>query len=192
MSRVVYKNDSESCDTCGTLKKANAERKENAKIPELEKKFADIKSENLKLKQIIKKNVKHDVRVDELEQKNKELEARLAVVEQSSVAVDGQLQNDSRSEDSNASKEVILEILPEVSADDDSIVDQLKQHAPVCKANDMVSEVLPEETVTNLSQSDYVYTNTSEVSELEQDDEIDVVDTNQIIEQGLIQELNQN
>jgi hypothetical protein len=27
-------------------------------------------------------------------------------------------------------------MLPEVSADDDSVVDQLKQHAPVCKVND--------------------------------------------------------
>ena len=48
------------------------------------------------------------------------------------------------------------------------------------------------ETVTNLSRSDYVYTDTSEVPGLEQDDEIDVVDTSQIIEQGLIQELAQN
>ncbi|CAG8450887.1 14140_t:CDS:2 [Acaulospora morrowiae] len=73
------------------------------------------------------------------------LEARLSVVEQSSVAVDEQPQNDPQSEDANASKETILEILPELSADDDdSVVDLLKQHAPVCKANDAVSEVLPE------------------------------------------------
>ena len=39
--------------------------------------------------------------------------------------------------------------------------------------------------MTNLSQSDHV-------SGLEQNDEIDVVDTSQIIEQGLIQELTQN
>ncbi|PKK60663.1 hypothetical protein RhiirC2_792988, partial [Rhizophagus irregularis] len=39
-------------------------------------------------------NAKHDVRVKELEQKNTELEARLAIVEQSSVAVDGQSKND--------------------------------------------------------------------------------------------------
>ena len=79
-------------------------RKENAKIPELEKKFAEIKSENMKLKQIIEENVKRDVRVEELEQKNKELKARLAVVE-------GQPQNDSRSEVANASKEAIPEVL---------------------------------------------------------------------------------
>ncbi|CAG8648289.1 9423_t:CDS:2, partial [Funneliformis mosseae] len=49
--------------------------------------------------------------------------------------VDGQPQND---------KEVISEVLPEISADDDSVVDQFKQHAPVCKANDVILEVLPE------------------------------------------------
>ncbi|CAG8696803.1 6432_t:CDS:1, partial [Ambispora leptoticha] len=91
------------------------------------------------MKQIIE-NVKCDVRVKELEQKNKELEARLAVVEYSSVTMDGQLQNDSWSEDANASKKDIPEILPEISADDDSIVDQLKQYALVYKANDVISE----------------------------------------------------
>ncbi|CAG8728692.1 16327_t:CDS:2, partial [Acaulospora colombiana] len=52
--------------------------------------------------------------------------------------------NNSRSEDANVSKKAILEILPEASADDDSVVDQLEQHAPVCKANDVISEVLSE------------------------------------------------
>ncbi|CAG8642344.1 6593_t:CDS:2 [Acaulospora morrowiae] len=31
-----------------------------------------------------------------------------------------------------------------ISAADDSIVNQLKQHVPVCKADDVVSKVLPE------------------------------------------------
>ncbi|RIB17009.1 hypothetical protein C2G38_1466711 [Gigaspora rosea] len=44
-------------------------------------------------------------------------------------------------------------------------------------------------TVTNLSRSDHV---SSEVSKLEQDDEINEVDTNQVVEQGLMQELSQN
>ncbi|CAB4407858.1 unnamed protein product [Rhizophagus irregularis] len=58
----------------------------------------------------------------------------------------------------------------------------------------MISENLEshEKTVTNLSRSDYVHTNTSEVSGLVQDDEVDMVDTSQIIEQGLIHELIQN
>ncbi|CAG8660827.1 6813_t:CDS:2, partial [Acaulospora morrowiae] len=63
---------------------------------------------------------------------------------------------------------------------------------PKAKWNDATNSESLEETVTNLSRSDHVYTNTSEVSGLEQDDEIDVVDTSQIIEQGLIQELTQN
>ncbi|CAG8627211.1 1328_t:CDS:2, partial [Diversispora eburnea] len=44
-------------------------------------------------------------------------------------------------------------------------------------------------TVTNLSRSDNV---SSIISELERDNEIDEVDTSQIIEQGLMQELSQN
>ncbi|PKK56401.1 hypothetical protein RhiirC2_800102 [Rhizophagus irregularis] len=71
----------------------------------------------------------------ELKQKNARLKVRLAVVEKSSVVVDGQPQND---------KKAILEILPEVSANNDSIVNQFKQYTPICKVNDMVSEVLPE------------------------------------------------
>ncbi|CAG8484772.1 4259_t:CDS:2 [Ambispora gerdemannii] len=190
------------------------------RFPNLKKNLLRLKSENVKLKQIIEENVKCDIRVEELEQKNKELEARLSVVEQSSVVVDGQPQNDSRSEDANASKEAILEILPEVSAD---VVDQLKKHAPVCKANDVVSEVLPEvnsklleeremdkflnethkKNVSNkirqnnkklqrdLTAQDLA-TASSGNDQSHYQDEIDVVDTSQIIEQGLIQELIQN
>ncbi|CAG8682660.1 9427_t:CDS:2, partial [Acaulospora morrowiae] len=60
------------------------------------------------------KNIKHDVIIKELEQKNKELEASLAVVEQSSVSVDGQSQNDLRSEDANVFKKVISEVVSAV------------------------------------------------------------------------------
>ncbi|GES95160.1 hypothetical protein GLOIN_2v1708780 [Rhizophagus clarus] len=49
-----------------------------------------------------------------------------------------------------------------------------------------------EKTVTNLLRSDYVHINTSEISGLVQNDEVDVVDTSQIIEQELIYELIQN
>src|SRR5688572_29852036 len=76
---------------------------ENSEIPELRKKVAEVEAKNTKLRQIIEENAKRDVRVEELEQKNTELEARLAIVEQNSVAVDGQSQND---------KEAILEMLP--------------------------------------------------------------------------------
>ncbi|CAG8594613.1 12684_t:CDS:2, partial [Acaulospora morrowiae] len=235
----------------GNLCRVNQINKEQAKTIILIKPFEKIAVANVKPKLPIDFYFRKGLHTSR--QKNKELEAKLAVVKQSSVAVNRQPQNDSRSEDTNTSKEVILEILPEVSADDDSVVDQLKQHAPVCKANDVVSEVLPEvnskspeeremdkflneahkknvsdkirqpnkekklqrdltaqnlatassgndqshmisensesleEIMTNLSRSDYVYTNTSEVSGLEQDDYINVVDTSQIIEQGLIQ-----
>ncbi|CAG8839910.1 32648_t:CDS:2, partial [Gigaspora margarita] len=52
-------------------------------------------------------NEKRDAKVKKLEQKNAELEARLAVVEKSYVVVGGQPQND---------KEAISEMLPEISA----------------------------------------------------------------------------
>ncbi|CAG8614276.1 9934_t:CDS:10 [Ambispora gerdemannii] len=67
--------------------------------------------------------------VEELEQKNKELEARLAVVEQSSVVVDGQPQNDSRSEDAKASKEVIPEIVTVVIVPNSQVV-RLEHYKP--------------------------------------------------------------
>ena len=60
-------------------------------ISELRKKFIKIETENVKLKQIIKENVRCDVRVEELKQKNTELEARLVLVKQGSLIVDDQL-----------------------------------------------------------------------------------------------------
>ncbi|CAG8480255.1 3286_t:CDS:2 [Gigaspora rosea] len=91
----------ENIHTIDSLRELNAKllteiaklRKENDKIPELEKKFAEVEAENAKLKQIIEENEMRDVRVKELEQKNTELEARLAIVEQASFVVDGQTQN---------------------------------------------------------------------------------------------------
>ncbi|RIA93586.1 hypothetical protein C1645_819213 [Glomus cerebriforme] len=56
-------------------------RKINARIlieiSKLRKKFVEVEAENVKLKQIIEKNARHDVRVEELEQKNMELETKL-------------------------------------------------------------------------------------------------------------------
>ena len=68
--------------------------RENAEIPELRRKVAEVKAENAKLKQIIEKNARHDARVEKLEQKNIELETRLAILEQDSLEVNGQPQND--------------------------------------------------------------------------------------------------
>jgi hypothetical protein len=50
-------------------------------ISDLRKKFAEVETENAKLKQIIEKNARRDARVEELEQKNTELEAKLAIVD---------------------------------------------------------------------------------------------------------------
>ena len=75
-------------DEIAELRKKFAEIEgENAEIPELRRKVAEVEAENAKLRQIIEENARRDVRVKELEQKNTELEARLAIVEQSSVAV---------------------------------------------------------------------------------------------------------
>ena len=41
-----------------------------------------LEAEIAKLRQIIEENARRDARVEELEQKNKELEARLAILEQ--------------------------------------------------------------------------------------------------------------
>ena len=76
----------------------------------------ELEAEIAKLRQIIEENARRDARVEELEQKNKELEARLAILEQSSLVT---LQND---------KETIAEVLPEIAVSDvdlsNAVVDQ--------------------------------------------------------------------
>ncbi|CAB5383556.1 unnamed protein product [Rhizophagus irregularis] len=78
-------------------------RQENARLVA---KNYELEAEIVKLSQIIEENARRDVRVKELEQKNTELEARLASLEQASLIVDRQPQNDN---------EMISEGLPEVS-----------------------------------------------------------------------------
>src|SRR3954469_10213808 len=66
-------------------------RKENAEIPELREKFlkfAEVEAENARLKQIIEENARRDSENTELKSRVGELEARLALLEQSS-AVNG-------------------------------------------------------------------------------------------------------
>src|SRR4051794_6827298 len=58
------------------------------------------------------RSFRRDAKEKKLEQKNVELEARLAVVEKSSVVVDGQPQND---------KEVILEVLLGILASNNNV-----------------------------------------------------------------------
>ena len=60
-------------------------RQENARLVA---KNYELETEIMKLRQIIEENVRRDARVEELEQKNKELEAWLVILEQ------GSLQND--------------------------------------------------------------------------------------------------
>src|SRR4051812_4706238 len=78
-------------------------RQENARLVA---KNYELKAEIVKLSQIIEENARRDVRVKELEQKNTELEARLVSLEQASLIVNRQPQNDN---------EMISEGLPEVS-----------------------------------------------------------------------------
>ncbi|CAI2191623.1 167_t:CDS:2 [Funneliformis geosporum] len=54
-------------------------RQENARLVA---KNYELEAEITNLRQIIEENVRRDARVEELEQKNKELEARLAILEQ--------------------------------------------------------------------------------------------------------------
>ena len=88
-------------------------RQENARLVA---KNYEFEAEIAKLRQIIEENARRDARVEELEQKNKELEARLAILEQGSLVT---LQND---------KETIAEVLPEIAVSDvdlsNAVVDQ--------------------------------------------------------------------
>jgi hypothetical protein len=91
-------------------------RQENARLVA---KNYELEAEIVKLRQIIEENARRDVRVEELEQKNRELEARLAILEQSSLVVGEQPQND---------KEAIVEVLPEVTVSNidlsNTVIDQ--------------------------------------------------------------------
>ncbi|CAG8526860.1 16450_t:CDS:10 [Gigaspora margarita] len=110
-------------------------------IPKLEKKFVEVEAENAKLKQIIEENAMRDIRVKELEQKNMELEARLAIVEQAFFVVDGQTQNGKK-----AIAEVWLSIDNSVSTVDlsNSVVDQ--QNNADTKSIEGVAKVSDKET----------------------------------------------
>jgi predicted RNase H-like nuclease (RuvC/YqgF family) len=68
-------------------------RQKNAKLVA---KNYKLEAEIMKLRQIIEENARRDVRVKELEQKNKKLEARLTILEQSSLVVSEQSQNDKK------------------------------------------------------------------------------------------------
>ncbi|GBC04231.1 hypothetical protein RclHR1_05580016 [Rhizophagus clarus] len=91
-------------------------KQENARLVA---KNYELEAEIVKLSRIIEENARRDVRVEELEQKNTELEARIAILEQSSLVVGEQPQND---------KEAIVEVLPEVTVSNidlsNTVIDQ--------------------------------------------------------------------
>ena len=62
----------------------------------------ELEAEIVKLRQIIEENARRDVRVEELVQKNRELEARLMILERSFLVIGEQLQNDKKIIDSHS------------------------------------------------------------------------------------------
>ncbi|CAB5381805.1 unnamed protein product [Rhizophagus irregularis] len=80
------------------------------RIIELEAKNAELEAEKAELlKRIMEENTRHNVRVEELEQKNKELEIRLAIVEQASLPVEEQTYNDNPSDNSTSNFNSVTE-----------------------------------------------------------------------------------
>src|SRR5437764_6120068 len=99
-------------------------RKENVEIPELREKllkFAEVEAENAKLKQIIEENARRDSENAELKSRVGELEARLALLEQSS-AVDGMALSFGRTQNGEEAMPVVT--VPTVDIPD-SVIDQL-------------------------------------------------------------------
>ena len=99
-------------------------RKENTEIPELREKFlkfAEVEAENARLKQIIEENARRDAENAELKSRVGELEARLALLEQSS-AVDGMALPFGQTQNGEEAMPVVT--LPTVDVPD-SVIDQL-------------------------------------------------------------------
>ncbi|CAB4396835.1 unnamed protein product [Rhizophagus irregularis] len=99
-------------------------RKENAEIPELREKllrFAEVEAENAKLRQIIEENARRDSENAELKSRVGELEARLALLEQSS-AVDGMALSFGQTQ--NGEEAIPVVMVPTVDVPD-SVIDQL-------------------------------------------------------------------
>jgi len=80
------------------------------RIIEFEAKNAELEAEKAELlKRIMEENTRRDVRVEELVQKNKELETRLAIVEQASLPVEEQSYNDNPFDDSTSNFNSVAE-----------------------------------------------------------------------------------
>src|SRR5256714_7303761 len=90
---------------------------ENAEIPDLKRKLsvsdteiAELKRRNTEFLRANKEyNERRDAKVNKLEQKNKELETRLAIVEQASLPVEEQSYNDNPSDDSTSNFNSVAE-----------------------------------------------------------------------------------
>src|SRR6266498_79705 len=100
------------------LRKENAElRKENIEISNLRIKLsvsdaeiAELKRRNAEFLRANKEyNKRHNAKVNKLEQKNKELETRLAIVEQASLPVEEQSYNNNPSDDSTSNFNSVAE-----------------------------------------------------------------------------------
>src|SRR4051794_5547206 len=112
------------------------------RISELEAKNVKLEAEKAELlKQVMEKDVKRDAENTELKSRVKELEARLAILEQGVTEVNGQLQND---------KEVIAEI----SAVDisDSVIDQQNDANTKSIEDKKIGDFIPKEPA-NVSDS---------------------------------------
>ncbi|CAG8794359.1 21566_t:CDS:2, partial [Dentiscutata erythropus] len=125
-------------------------------IHELRKKVADVKARNAELiKQMMEENNRRDARIEVLEKNKTDTTNRVPTLEHKHSQNDI-TNNNSSNFNSGADHH-------EKSSQSHVISENSESH---------------EETVTkNLLRSDHVHTNTSEVSELKHDDEIDVVDT---------------
>src|SRR5436190_19591478 len=80
------------------------------RIVELEAKNAELEAEKAELlKRIMEENTRRNIRVEELKQKNKELETRFAIVEQASLPAEEQSYNDNPSDDSTSNFNSVAE-----------------------------------------------------------------------------------
>ena len=80
------------------------------RIVELEAKNAELEAEKAELlKWIMEENTGHNIRVEKLEQKNKELKTRLAIVEQAFLPVEEQSYNNNPSDDSTSNFNSVAE-----------------------------------------------------------------------------------
>ena len=104
----------------------------------LRQRITELEAENVKLRQIIKKNTKREAENTELKSKVGELEARLVILEQSPLIVDGQPQND---------KEVSSEVLAVVVSDSSPVYEVYRQ----LKLSEQIEEVpkIPDQEKTS-------------------------------------------